>query len=85
MSEVKPSSGCTSFPIGADTSPFDERRIGLDHLAFACDSRGDLEAWEVRLEELGIAHGGIADAAYGSGLSVRDPDNIALEFFAPPS
>ena len=24
------------------------------------------------------------DAPYGSGLSFRDPDNIALEFFAPP-
>lgn len=77
--------GLHQFPDLADTSPFDERRIGLDHLAFACDSRGDLEAWEARLEELGIAHGGLADAAYGSGLSVRDPDNIALEFFAPPS
>ena len=32
----------------------------------------------------GIANGGIVDAPYGSGLSFRDPDNIALEFFAPP-
>jgi hypothetical protein len=38
-----------------------------------------------RLNELGIAHGDIVDASYGSGLSFRDPDNIALEFFAPPS
>jgi hypothetical protein len=29
-------------------------------------------------------HGGIVDAPYGSGLSFRDPDNIALELFAPP-
>jgi len=28
--------------------------------------------------------GGIVDAPYGSGLSFRDPDGIALEFFAPP-
>jgi hypothetical protein len=27
----------------------------------------------------------IKDASYGSGLSFRDPDGIALEFFAPPS
>jgi len=33
---------------------------------------------------VGIAHGGIVDAHYGSGLSFRDPDGIALEFFAPP-
>ena len=26
----------------------------------------------------------IKDAGYGSGLSFRDPDNIALELFAPP-
>jgi hypothetical protein len=48
-------------------------------------SRDDLEAWKIRLDELGIAHGGIVDADYGSGLSFRDPDNIALEFFVPAS
>ena len=32
-----------------------------------------------------VAHGGIADAHYGSALSFRDPDNIALELFAPPA
>ena len=31
------------------------------------------------------SHGGIKDATYGSGVSFRDPDGIALEFFAPPS
>ena len=64
--------------------PFDELRPGLDHVAFGCANRSELEAWEKRLNELGIANGGIVDAPYGSGLSFRDPDNIALEFFAPP-
>ena len=32
-----------------------------------------------------VDHGGIVDASYGSGVSFRDPDNIALEFFAPPA
>ena len=77
--------GLHQFPDLADALAFDERRIGLDHVAFSCGGRGDLEAWEARLDELGITHGGIVDAAYGSGLSFRDPDNIALEFFAPPS
>jgi glyoxylase I family protein len=77
--------GLHQFPDPADTLPFNERRVGLDHLAFACSSRSELEAWEVRLDGLGIANGGVIDAAYGSGLSFRDPDNIALEFFAPPS
>jgi hypothetical protein len=29
-------------------------------------------------------HGEIKDAHYGSAVSFRDPDGIALEFFAPP-
>jgi hypothetical protein len=37
-----------------------------------------------RLGELGVQHGGIVTAPYGLGLSFRDPDGIALEFFAPP-
>jgi hypothetical protein len=44
-----------------------------------------LERWAARLDELGIEHGQIKDASYGSGLSFRDPDGIALEFFCPPS
>lgn len=73
--------GLHEFPDPADALPFDERRIGLDHLAFACSDRDELEAWENRLSELGIDNGGIVDADYGAGLSCRDPDNIALEFF----
>jgi catechol-2,3-dioxygenase len=64
---------------------FSEFHVGLDHMAFGCASRDELEKWVSRLDELGIAHGGIKDAAYGSGLSFRDPDGIALEFFAPPA
>jgi len=66
------------------TEPASEFRPGLDHLAFACSDRSDLEAWKQRLDDLGILNGGIVDASYGSGLSFRDPDNIPLEFFAPP-
>jgi glyoxylase I family protein len=63
---------------------FDEHRTGLDHVAFACRDRNELQTWATRLDELGITHGGIVDAHYGSGVSFRDPDGIALEFFAPP-
>ena len=64
--------------------PFDERRRGLDHLAFGVSSRADLEEWAQKLDEMGIEHGKIVDASYGSGMAFRDPDNIQLEFFAPP-
>ena len=68
----------------SSNDPFDELRPGLDHVGFGVANRAELEAWEKRLDELGIKHGGIVDASYGSGLSFRDPDNNALEFFAPP-
>ena len=77
--------GLHQFPEGTSASTFDERRPGLDHLSFACSDRRELEQWAGRLDELGIEHGGIVDASYGSGVSFRDPDNIALELFAPPS
>ena len=68
----------------ASGAGYSEFNPGLDHVAFGCASRTELETWQARLDELGIAHGGIVDAHYGSGLSFRDPDGIALEFFAPP-
>ena len=69
----------------ATTEPADELRPGLDHVAFGCPDRAALEGWAERLDELDVPHGPIVDAPYGSGLSFRDPDNIPLEFFAPPS
>jgi catechol 2,3-dioxygenase-like lactoylglutathione lyase family enzyme len=79
--------GGTLFGIHQHRNPapeerFSEFRVGLDHVGFGCASRADLQAWVERLDGLGIAHGGIVDAPYGSGLSFRDPDGIALEFFA---
>ena len=64
---------------------FDELRPGLDHIGFTCSDRSELERLQARLDELGIRHGGIADDALGHGLSFRDPDNIALELWAPQS
>jgi catechol-2,3-dioxygenase len=64
---------------------FSEHNVGLDHVAFGCADRAELERWAARLDDLGIGHGGIVDAHYGSGVSFRDPDGITLEFFAPPA
>jgi catechol 2,3-dioxygenase-like lactoylglutathione lyase family enzyme len=69
----------------APPDSFSEFRVGLDHVSFGCANRDELEKWANRLDELGIAHGDVKDAAYGSGVSFRDPDGIALEFFAPPT
>jgi glyoxylase I family protein len=77
--------GLHTHPDQSAAGGFDEHRPGLDHLSFACADRAELVAWGDRLDELGIAHSDIVDASYGSGVSFRDPDNIALEFFAPPA
>jgi catechol-2,3-dioxygenase len=68
----------------ASAGQFSEYNVGLDHVAFGCANRAELEQWEKKLNDLGVKHGGIKDAAYGSGISFRDPDGIALELFAPP-
>ena len=76
--------GLHTHPAPVDGG-FDEHRTGMDHVAFACADRAELEEWAAKLDDLGISHGGVVDQHYGSGVSFRDPDNIALEFFAPPA
>ncbi len=82
---LQPSFAVHAFATPGDVDTFSEFRPGLDHVAFTCADRAAIESWSGRLDDLGIAHGEIVDAWYGSGLAFRDPDNIALEFFAPPA
>lgn len=62
---------------------FDERRAGLDHIAWGVSSNADLTAWSDWLTELHVEHSGViemTDANY-SCIVLRDPDNIQLEIF----
>ena len=77
--------GLHVFPDGIDDVEHSPRRPGLDHLAFGCADREELAAWTRRLDALGVAHGGIVDAHYGSGVSFKDPDGLPLELFCPPA
>ncbi len=61
--------------------PFDPSRTGGDHIAFRVGSREELDQWQARLAEQGVAHSAVADRAYGSVLCLRDPDGIQLELF----
>lgn len=70
-------------PVGDDM--FGEDRTGLDHVSFAVADRAALDDAAVQLEGLGIAHEGVKDIGAGFILEFRDPDNIALELFAPAS
>lgn len=64
---------------------FSEKRPGLDHLAFVCSDRGELDEWITRLAELGVESSGPETSPFGTHLNFRDPDGIAMEFFLPAS
>lgn len=74
---------------------FRESRTGLDHVGLGVPTRDDLVTWQSHLEAHGVVRAAaadrpltqsaIADEIYGSVLVFRDPDNIQLELFAPPS
>jgi glyoxylase I family protein len=74
---------------------FGETGTGLDHAGFAVPTRDDLERWQQHLEANGVVpsetadkpltQSAISDEPYGAVLVFRDPDNIQLELFAPPS
>ncbi len=63
---------------------FDERRIGLDHIAFHLDRLEDLEKFVSRLLEMNVKTAGLQkyDGKYPY-VAFRDPDNIQTEFFVP--
>jgi glyoxylase I family protein len=61
---------------------FDERAVGLDHLALRVPDRDALNAWAKHLDDLGIAHSGVQEENGGPLIVFRDPDNIQLEVWA---
>ncbi|KWV31478.1 MULTISPECIES: VOC family protein [Micromonospora] len=63
--------------------PFDERRVGLHHLAFHVPEREDLHTWVAHLDSVGVEHGGVQELFLeaGHGVWLRDPDNIWLELY----
>lgn len=68
---------------GHHGSRFDERRAGLDHLAWGVPERADLDRWAHHLDELDVEHSGVIDksARNYSAIVLRDPDGIQLELF----
>ncbi|WP_353648596.1 VOC family protein [Nakamurella sp. A5-74] len=72
-------------PVAPAGSRFDEDNVGMDHLSFWVDSTAQLDESIKTLDALGVAHGGIKDGGAALFLEFRDPDNIALELWAPKS
>ena len=63
---------------------FGPERTGLDHLGFAVAAREDLDAWALRLGELGVTQSPVAETLFGHVLCFRDPDDMQLELFYSP-
>lgn len=61
---------------------FDPARVGLDHLGIQVESRAELENWQRRLDQQGVLHSPVVEDQFGIHLNAKDPDNIAIEFFA---
>lgn len=62
---------------------FSQTRVGLDHLAFVCTDRAELDSWQQVLSEYGVENSGIVESPFGQHINFRDPDQIALEFYLP--
>ena len=63
---------------------FDEKRVGLDHIAFKLETLEELGKVVTRLKELGVETAGLQRfAGKYPYVAFRDPDNIQTEFFIP--
>lgn len=69
---------------GGSGDRFDERRTGMDHLAFAVPTMEDVLRFKERFEERGVPHSDVRATVGGAGgiITFRDPDNIQLEVLA---
>ncbi|HUW02494.1 MAG TPA: VOC family protein [Acidimicrobiales bacterium] len=72
--------GLVEFARGAGET-FDPTRTGLDHFAYAVDSKGALDRWVEHLDRHDIEHSGAIDVPPGAILNFKDPDGIALALF----
>ncbi|HUH12085.1 MAG TPA: VOC family protein, partial [Longimicrobiales bacterium] len=70
-------------PETAAGDAFDPFRVGLDHVAFACESHDELERVAAALEEQGVWNTGVKElAAFGAHyVAFKDPDGIKLELW----
>lgn len=75
--------GLTVHEGGPADGRFDHRHVGLDHFAIACADADVVRDWVDHLDALGVTHGPVEEPGYATVVTARDPDGIAVEFFAP--
>lgn len=61
---------------------FDERRVGLDHIAFKLETNDELKKIIKQLDKMKVKNAGLEKfAGKYPYVAFRDPDNIQTEFF----
>ena len=57
---------------------------GFDPVAIGVPTGSEVTAWRERLDELGVAHGGIVSGHFGASVLVglHDPDGIEIRLYA---
>lgn len=83
------SAGKTAFGVRgpeADTASedtFDPHRVGLDHIALACEDEAELERVAEALTEAGVENTGVkTDETLGKRyVAFKDPDRISWELY----
>lgn len=81
--------GSTAFGVRAPTAhtPAEDRfspfRVGLDHVALACEDEAELERVADALQRAGVENTGVKlDETLGKNyVAFKDPDGIAWEFY----
>ena len=66
-----------------ESEPFAEWRTGFDHVALTVGGTEELNAWEQRLDQRGVPRSEVKETPIGTLITLRDPDNIQLELYAP--
>lgn len=68
----------------AGDDQFNPFRVGLDHIALACDDRGELERVAKALKDHGIENTGIKldETLQKDYVAFKDPDRISWEFYS---
>ncbi len=66
-----------------DSDKFNPFRVGLDHIALACDDEAELERVAKALTEAGVENTGVkTDATLGKKyVAFKDPDRISWELY----
>jgi glyoxylase I family protein len=66
---------------GTAIGPFDEHRVGLDHVALAVSDVEALTDWADRFAARSLPCSPVIETDAGYHLNLRAPDNLAIELF----